>query len=109
MLARPETQAKTIPMMKGASITEGFVMILGIFIAAAPKIIGADITEPDFAALAAWLKQSSHPLPNLWEQLAEPTRAKVSAFLETGVQGAEARMALAEDLNRIFYPLQGRA
>jgi len=40
----------------------------------------------------------------LWDQLAEATQAKVSAFLQNGVDEMSAKKKLAEDLNRILFP-----
>jgi len=76
----------------------------------------------DLREVVAWLKQPPKPMPEsvwewlpesarvklsgtpLWEQLSETTRETISACLQTGVEEAEAKKELVDDLNRIASP-----
>jgi signal transduction histidine kinase len=70
-----------------------------------PKVTSTTITN--LPAIAAWLRQAPDPLVKpLWDNFSESTRTNLSAYLATGTHEAETKTALADDLNRLLFPLR---
>src|ERR1051325_2634966 len=66
------------------------------------KLAADSITN--LTTVVACLKSPEPVARILWEKLSEPTRAKISSTNLTATEETEAKKALAEELDQIFYP-----